>query len=55
MDARKMTIAEKALAEGIIKDPQWLEKLDESMPLWAILEIALNLVERLDPPYGSYD
>jgi len=55
MEAWKKALGEKALADGIIKDPEWLEKLDESLPLWAVLEIAFNLLEKLDPPCGSYD
>ncbi|WP_164821584.1 hypothetical protein [Paenibacillus koleovorans] len=53
--AQKLEIVKKALTEGIINDPQWLNKLDEPMPVWAVMELFLKLIEKLDPPYESYD
>jgi hypothetical protein len=55
MEDWKVTIAEKALERGIINDPQWLHKLDEPVPLWAVLDLALQLVDKLEPKYWSYD
>jgi hypothetical protein len=51
----KVELGKKALELGILNDPQWLDRLDDSMPLWAILQIAFQLIERLDPPSISYD
>lgn len=51
----KIKLGQRALELGLIKDPNWLERLDESMPVWAVLELALQLIEKLDPPYKSYD
>jgi hypothetical protein len=53
--AGKKDIIEKALAAGIINDPRWLDSADEPMPAWAVMELALKLLEQIDPPYGSYD
>lgn len=56
MEAWKENLLNKAIKEGIIKDPHdWLTRLDEPMPIWAVLELAIQLIERLDPPYKSYD
>jgi hypothetical protein len=53
--AKKQELFAKALQDGIINDPRWQELLDEPMPVWAVLELALNLVQKLDPPRNSYD
>ncbi|WP_248925508.1 hypothetical protein [Paenibacillus hamazuiensis] len=55
MDDWKVNLAEKALEKGIINDPQWLQKLDEPVPLWAVLDMMLQLVRKLEPEYSSYD
>jgi hypothetical protein len=54
-ELQKAEIIKKALVEGIIKDPQWLDQMNHPMPVWAVLEIALQLLEKLNPSYGSYD
>lgn len=54
-ELRKLEIVKQALAEGLIQDPRWLEKKDEPMPVWAVLEVALRLLEKLDPPSPTYD
>jgi hypothetical protein len=51
----KLAVMKRALAEGLIRDPRWLETPDEPLPAWAILEVALKLIERLDPPYIGFD
>lgn len=51
----KMDIVKRALAEGLIHDPIWIDKKDEPMPVWAVLEVALHLLEKLDPPSPTYD
>ncbi len=55
MDQRKHDIVKKALQEGLITDPQWLNKLEEPMPVWAVAEMMVKLLEKLDPPSISYD
>ncbi|MFD0867864.1 Uncharacterised protein [Chlamydia abortus] len=56
MDSQiKREIIIRALKEGIINDPSWQERFDEPMPAWAILEIALNLLDKIDPPSIGYD
>ncbi|MFD0694744.1 hypothetical protein ACFQZT_11625 [Paenibacillus sp. GCM10027628] len=55
MEAWKLELGKKALESGLMKDPQWLDRLDEPMPLWVLLEVAFQLMEKLDPPTVSYD
>jgi hypothetical protein len=55
MEAWKQKLGEKAMLLGIIKDPQWLDRMDDPLPLWVVLEIAVQLVDKLDPPSVSYD
>lgn len=55
MEEWKVELGKKALEAGMIKDPQWLDRLDEPMPLWVLLEIAFKLIDKLDPPTISYD
>jgi hypothetical protein len=55
METWKQDLVKKALDMGIVKDPQWLDRLDDPIPMWAVLEIALQLIEKLDPPSISYD
>ena len=55
MEDWKLELGKKALEKGLMKDPQWLEWLEEPMPMWAVLELALALMEKLDPPSVSYD
>jgi hypothetical protein len=54
-DQMKVEIIKRALAEGLIHDPRWIDKKDEPMPVWAVLEVALLLLEKLDPPCATYD
>jgi hypothetical protein len=51
----KEAIYKKAQTMGIIKDPTWLDRLDEPMPVWAVLEVILLLIDVVDPPAKSYD
>ncbi|MDQ1909351.1 hypothetical protein RAC89_02405 [Paenibacillus sp. GD4] len=56
MEDWKQRLGEAALQRGVIKDPQWLERLDDSMPVWAVLQMMLELLDRLEPEeYMSYD
>jgi hypothetical protein len=51
----KIELYKKAQIMGIINDPQWLNRLNEPMPVWAVLEIVLKLIDIVDPPSKSYD
>ncbi|GIP32471.1 hypothetical protein [Paenibacillus sp. J2TS4] len=56
MDSQmKQEIVIRALKEGLINDPRWQDRLEEPMPAWAVLEIALHLLEKIDPPSIGYD
>ncbi|WP_165971973.1 hypothetical protein [Paenibacillus piri] len=55
MEKWKQLIGERALQYGIINDPQWLDRLDESMPMWAVLELFVNFIEKQEANYNSYD
>jgi hypothetical protein len=55
MEQWKEMIGKKALTMGIINDPQWLNRLNEPMPVWAVLEVVLKLIDIVDPPSKSYD
>lgn len=51
----KQELVIRALKEGIINDPSWKDRVDEPMPAWAVLEIALHLLDKIDPPSIGYD
>jgi hypothetical protein len=51
----KKELYKRAQTMGIINDPQWLNRLNEPMPVWAVLEIVLKLIDIVDPPSKSYD
>lgn len=55
MDDRKAEIIRKIKGYGIIKDPQWLDRPDELVPLWVMLEAILEVIERFDPPNRPFD
>lgn len=42
----KVDLATRALKEGLLTSPEWLSKLDEPMPVWAVLAIALRLLDK---------
>ncbi|MEO3944470.1 hypothetical protein [Gorillibacterium sp. CAU 1737] len=49
-------LLEEAVAEGLIqKDPSWKDSLEEPLPAWVVLELALALLRRIDPPSDTYD
>ncbi|XEC92656.1 hypothetical protein AB6A23_14750 [Paenibacillus tarimensis] len=52
---RKSEIIKKIIASGIVKDPQWLERLDEPAPLWVVLDALLQMMEEQNPPHRPYD
>ncbi|MEX2460336.1 MAG: hypothetical protein WD469_03405 [Paenibacillaceae bacterium] len=51
----KNELFKKAQTMGIINDPQWANRLNEPMPVWAVLEVMLKLIDIVDPPSKSYD
>jgi hypothetical protein len=55
MDEWKVKIGELAIQRGIINDPDWLGKLDDPMPAWAVLKLLLELMDKLETNYSSYD
>jgi hypothetical protein len=55
IEAWKTALGQKALKTGIINDPQWLNQLNDPMPVWAVLQIALQMIDIIDPPSNSYD
>lgn len=55
MEERKRILLQKLKDAGIANDPQWLERLDEPAPLWVVLELMLQLVERHAPPNQPFD
>lgn len=55
MEERKSEVIRRIRAYGIIKDPQWLDRPDELVPLWVMLEAMLELIERFNPPDQPYD
>ncbi|NTU20087.1 muramidase [Brevibacillus sp. HB1.2] len=42
----KLELGNRALQEGLLTSPEWLNKLDEPMPVWAVLAVALRLLDR---------
>lgn len=42
----KQELGLRALKEGLITSPEWLGKLDEPMPAWAVFAVALRLLDK---------
>lgn len=42
----KLDLGKRVLREGLITSPEWLSKLDEPMPVWAVLAVALRLLDK---------
>ncbi|MBW7474117.1 hypothetical protein K0T92_05130 [Paenibacillus oenotherae] len=55
MEHHKQELIQKLLGAGLIKDPQWLDRLDEPAPLWVVLEMMVKVLERIDPPHQPFD
>lgn len=55
MENWKIELFQRALDNGIAKDPQWIERLDEPVPLWVLLDIVLKLHDAHDHPDKPYD
>ncbi|WP_276352294.1 hypothetical protein [Cohnella caldifontis] len=54
-DERIRMIGQMALEAGLIEDPQWLERLEEPVPLWVLLDTLLRWIDRMDPQNGPFD
>lgn len=48
-------IGRMAKEAGLIDDPKWLERLDEPVPLWIVLDILLRWMDRSETTDGPYD
>ncbi|MBJ6363605.1 hypothetical protein ACFOQM_20480 [Paenibacillus sp. GCM10012307] len=55
MEAQKSEVVKRIVESGLIKDPQWLERLDEPVPLRVMLEAMLELLDKVNPPHRPYD
>ncbi|GKU79466.1 hypothetical protein [Paenibacillus sp. L3-i20] len=55
MDDRKNEMIRRIRSYGIIKDPQWLDRPDGLVPLWVMLEVLYEIIERFDPPNQPFD
>lgn len=55
MSNERQKLVQKLLDAGVLKDPQWLNRLDESVPLWVVVEMMVNMLERIDPPHQPFD
>lgn len=55
MEAWKLELFQRALDRGIAKDPQWIEHLNEPVPLWVLLDMILNLSDTSDHPNKPFD
>jgi len=43
----KTDLGKRALSEGLITSPEWLTKLDEPMPVWAVFAVTLRMLDLL--------
>jgi hypothetical protein len=49
VEEHKESVIRKIRAYGIIKDSAWLEKPDEPVPMWVLLDAILQVIDRLEP------
>ncbi|MCM3341242.1 hypothetical protein M3650_22070 [Paenibacillus sp. MER TA 81-3] len=55
MEQFKEEMVRRAIEIGIVKDPQWMERLDEPVPMWVLLEMVMRLHDVLNPPHKPFD
>ncbi|BBI33275.1 hypothetical protein [Cohnella abietis] len=55
MDQKIKVIGQMAQEAGLIEDPQWLERLNEPVPLWVVLDLLLRWIDRTESNSGPYD
>jgi hypothetical protein len=54
-DQKIKMIGQMAQDAGLIEDPQWLERLNEPVPLWIVLDLLLRWIDRTEKGDGPYD
>jgi hypothetical protein len=54
-DERIKMIGQMAQDAGLIEDPQWLDRLEEPVPLWVVLDLLLKWIDRTDSQNGPFD
>ncbi|MFC5467691.1 hypothetical protein ACFPPD_03105 [Cohnella suwonensis] len=54
-DQKIKMIGQMAQEAGLIEDPQWLDRLNEPVPLWVVLDILLRWIDRAETNGGPYD
>jgi hypothetical protein len=54
-EERIKMIGQMAKDAGLIEDPQWLDRLEEPVPLWVVLDMLLRWIDRTDPQNGPFD
>jgi hypothetical protein len=52
---RVKVIGQMAQEAGLIEDPQWLQRLNEPVPLWVVLDLLLRWTDRSEQQKGPYD
>jgi hypothetical protein len=54
-EERIRMIGQMAKEAGILEDPEWLERLEEPVPLWLVLDMLLRWIDRTESQTGPYD
>jgi len=54
-EEKKKMIGLMAREAGLLEDPRWLERLDEPVPLWVVLEMLLKWIDRTEHRDGPFD
>lgn len=54
-EERIKMIGQMSLDAGLLENPQWLERLEEPVPLWVVLDMLLRSIDRMDPQNGPFD
>jgi hypothetical protein len=52
---RVKVIGQMAQEAGLIEDPEWLQRLNEPVPLWVVLDLLLRWTDRSERLSGPYD
>ncbi|MFC5699968.1 hypothetical protein ACFPVX_01630 [Cohnella faecalis] len=55
LDSRIKMIGQMARNAGLIEDPQWLERLEEPVPLWVVLDMLLRWIDQSDSQNEPFD
>jgi len=54
-EERIKMIGQMALDAGLLENPQWLDRLNEPVPLWVVLDLLLRSIDRIDRPNEPFD